>query len=98
MIRGRHRGLPVAIDRAVLIPPEFSKPTSDNGGSRINSLPHINSMSENASGTEERGRRPPSDMRQRVQRRFSGSNERGSVARRGLSRPRDRSISFGVQN
>lgn len=25
MIRGRHRGLPVAIDRAVMLPHEFSK-------------------------------------------------------------------------
>jgi len=29
MIRGRHRGLPVAIDRAVIFPPEFSKEHMD---------------------------------------------------------------------
>lgn len=94
MIRGRHRGLPVAIDRAVLIPPEFSRDDDDNEGP---SLPHINTISESASGIEERGRRPSAEMRQRPQRRFSGS-EGGSVARRGVSRPRERSISFGVQN
>ena len=29
MIRGRHRGLPVALDRAVLLPHEFKKHESD---------------------------------------------------------------------
>jgi hypothetical protein len=33
MLRGRHRGLPVAIDRAILLPSEFEK-TSDE--------PHVN--------------------------------------------------------
>lgn len=29
MLRGRHRGLPVAIDRAVLLPDEFQKTDED---------------------------------------------------------------------
>lgn len=29
MIRGRHRGLPVAIDRAVMLPKEFRKPDTE---------------------------------------------------------------------
>ena len=31
MLRGRHRGLPVALDRAVLLPHEFKKVTSSAG-------------------------------------------------------------------
>lgn len=30
MIRGRHRGLPVAIDRAVLLPSEYMKSTNSD--------------------------------------------------------------------
>jgi hypothetical protein len=30
MVRGRSRGLPVAIDRAVMLPPDFSRTTSIN--------------------------------------------------------------------
>lgn len=30
MLRGRHRGLPVAIDRAVMLPSEFQPPTSQD--------------------------------------------------------------------
>lgn len=34
MLRGRHRGLPVAIDRAVLLPSEYKEDdNSDNEGS-----------------------------------------------------------------
>jgi Trk-type K+ transport system membrane component len=29
MLRGRHRGLPVAIDRAILLPSEYKKKTDD---------------------------------------------------------------------
>lgn len=34
MLRGRHRGLPVAIDRAVLLPNEFGKDYLEEGRSR----------------------------------------------------------------
>jgi len=46
MIRGRHRGLPVAIDRAVLLPHEFRVLTSEGGenghslATDDNTIPH----------------------------------------------------------
>jgi hypothetical protein len=104
MIRGRHRGLPVAIDRAVLIPPEFSNATHEDG-ERTLSLHRLGSMAETSSGVEERGRKTTSaELRRRPsQRRYSGSEGVGGTGdglAKGLTpgRPRGRSISFGVQN
>lgn len=43
MIRGRHRGLPVAIDRAVMLPAEFEKSREDEDDEKSQGLSHVNS-------------------------------------------------------
>lgn len=52
MLRGRHRGLPVAIDRAVMLPKEFKKAmgmrdSEDDGTSRMQA---VNEEDDNESG------------------------------------------------
>ncbi|PPQ64955.1 hypothetical protein CVT26_015675 [Gymnopilus dilepis] len=70
MLRGRHRGLPVAIDRAVMLPNEFEKSNEDPSNDSISSanddtqdwaftqLPNVNGPNA-------------SDIRQRLSRRVS---------------------------
>ncbi|KAH9485514.1 Low-affinity potassium transport protein [Psilocybe cubensis] len=66
MIRGRHRGLPVAIDRAIMLPSEFKKNKDDddknitNVDSSTDSRPFVYSETMNS--------RVPPDMRQRTRR------------------------------
>lgn len=45
MLRGRHRGLPVAIDRAVLLPSEFEKPSLLEDGGHQPSQYNVNEFS-----------------------------------------------------
>jgi len=42
MLRGRHRGLPVAIDRAVLLPSEFERPSLPEDGGHHPSQNNVN--------------------------------------------------------
>lgn len=53
MIRGRHRGLPVAIDRAVLLPSEFSEFREDDLASPKHNSPTPNGHVPEASDTFE---------------------------------------------
>lgn len=72
MLRGRHRGLPVAIDRAVMLPNEFEKEDEDLPGDN----PFTGSEdSEGQTFTQPQSpsltKHNPSDIRQRVSRRMS---------------------------
>ena len=53
MLRGRHRGLPVAIDRAVLIPHEYAR--IDNRTNNIQSAdkPEVVSTSQSGAGSND---------------------------------------------
>ena len=72
MLRGRHRGLPVAIDRAVMLPSEFTKEDDEHLDSRshhsytrndtLEHRPISHSESLNPHGPQ------PSKIRQRLQR------------------------------
>lgn len=56
MLRGRHRGLPVAIDRAVMLPHEFRQRTPDNEPEEGSNLSRPESLAgaSFADGTGER--------------------------------------------
>jgi hypothetical protein len=58
MLRGRHRGLPVAIDRAVILPTEFEQPTGHDMSMRwaddmARAEPHIDEPASYANGGHE---------------------------------------------
>ncbi|KAF7362270.1 Potassium transport protein [Mycena venus] len=85
MIRGRHRGLPVAIDRAVLLPMEFAAPRNSDAEQQTpgeeakgNDVPIIGSSGHEKSSDDTERR-----LRRSVQRQ---SNEELTIAerRRGL--------------
>lgn len=74
MIRGRHRGLPVAIDRAVMLPAEFQKPRDDESTSFTK--PPSTRDDQGSYLPSENGTAEGSDIRQR-------SGWRNSVGREG---------------
>ena len=47
MIRGRHRGLPVAIDRAVLLPSELKQ---SRDGNHVENTKHSSGLAVNSAG------------------------------------------------
>ena len=62
MLRGRHRGLPVAIDRAILVPTEFRKTGEDE-----------NSTSSHSPGCEHAQTLEAGQVRQEEKQHFSCS-------------------------
>lgn len=70
MLRGRHRGLPVAIDRAVMLPNEFEKSNEDPSNDSISSA---NDDTQDWAFTQSPNVNGPnaSDIRQRLSRRVS---------------------------
>jgi hypothetical protein len=68
MIRGRHRGLPVAIDRAVMLPAEFQKPKEDE-------KPDLAPHPSNGDVLNEKVRRDDSSERRRRAARRQSSQE-----------------------
>jgi len=66
MLRGRHRGLPVAIDRAVVLPAEFGKKDQDDAQEETKSHHMPDEQPFTHSGTI--NSRHAADMRQRPRR------------------------------
>lgn len=85
MIRGRHRGLPVALDRAVLLPHEFEK--REDGADEAHDPPaqEPNMMSEKRQQTDAASMAPEKDGM------IEGSSTSKPVS------PRTRTLSFADQ-
>ncbi|KAL6301984.1 cation transport protein-domain-containing protein [Sparassis latifolia] len=89
MIRGRHRGLPVALDRAVLLPHEFRPRTQPGVGEKNEETPRVVEEPESSSHSSQEGQDPPESvgMRERT-RTLSFAGDQGiQVTRTGDMRP-----------
>lgn len=56
MIRGRHRGLPVAIDRAIVLPNEYNNNKNDLGDTKLDLESALSDTNHTSSGND---RNPP---------------------------------------
>lgn len=81
MLRGRHRGLPVAIDRAVMLPAEFKQDRNDTQEETSHHMsdghPFAHSETVNS-----RNSRYTADIRQRPRRHSKRTNEDDVYANR----------------
>jgi hypothetical protein len=94
MIRGRHRGLPVAIDRAVMLPMEFAAPRNPDAEQHTpaegsGNEPPANGSSANEKSSDDADRR----LRRNARR---PSNEEASLGERRKAAARaDQEVTFG---
>lgn len=88
MIRGRHRGLPVAIDRAVMLPMEFNRSVDveEEDGGEGDNLPVSSGHEKPSEDTEWRQRK---NARRRSTEEMSVTDGRKSAANA------DRETAFG---
>jgi hypothetical protein len=75
MLRGRHRGLPVAIDRAVMLPAEFDKREQDDAQQETRS--HYTPDRQPFTHSETVNSWHTGDMRQRPRRQSKNMSEDG---------------------
>ncbi|KAJ7270035.1 cation transport protein-domain-containing protein [Mycena haematopus] len=94
MIRGRHRGLPVAIDRAVMLPMEFAPPRNFDAEPNVTEEENsLNGQANVSSGYDKSPDNSEWRLRRSAQRE---SNEELSIAeRRRTAAKADRGAAFG---
>lgn len=74
MLRGRHRSLPVAIDRAIMLPNEFKKEDEDTA-EQNNEFDNNDQSHEPFTYSETMGSRYDSEVRQRISRKSTNGEQ-----------------------
>jgi hypothetical protein len=76
MIRGRHRGLPVAIDRAVMLPAEFQKPKEERADLGPRTASNGDALNEKVRRDDSSERRRRAALRQSSQEAYFEAGRR----------------------
>jgi hypothetical protein len=94
MIRGRHRGLPVAIDRAVMLPMEFAAPRNPDAEQHTPAEGSGNEPPANGSSANEKSS-DDADWRLRRNVRRASNEEVSLGERRKAAARADQEVTFG---